>query len=326
MPAPKTAHKTLPTRLRYKHGAYYYVSTVDGKRTWERIGTDYAQALEQWQERERSHPIESRTVAAALDRYLQASASRLSPRTMAEYTRQAVRLKTAFSGFQVGEIEPHHIGQYLDHHAHPTAANREIALLSAVINHARRLGWCRDNATRGIRKNHETRRTRYLSDAELAALRAAAINPQLAALIDLAYLTAARKGDLLALRLDDITGGAIYLQQGKTGQRQAFAITAALQAALDLAAAHRHPRSEYIFCTRSGRRYTIDGFNSTWARLVARSGVPDCHFHDIRAKALTDAHRLRGRDYAQLLAGHASGEMTERYIKARLTHAVEPLK
>ena len=47
-------------------------------------------------------------------------------------------------------------------------------------------------------------------------------------------------------------------------------------------------------------------------------------FHDIRAKALTDAKRL-GLD-AQALAGHSSATMTEHYIKQREFKRVTPLK
>ncbi len=57
----------------------------------------------------------------------------------------------------------------------------------------------------------------------------------------------------------------------------------------------------------------------------ARAGVEDAHFHDIRAKSLTDANRAAGRDYAQALAGHADGSMTEVYVRARDTQTVKPL-
>ncbi|WP_325800247.1 site-specific integrase [Acidithiobacillus ferriphilus] len=53
--------------------------------------------------------------------------------------------------------------------------------------------------------------------------------------------------------------------------------------------------------------------------------MEDIHFHDIRAKSLTDAKRVAGRDYAQALAGHASGDMTETYIRAREAERITPL-
>ena len=48
---------------------------------------------------------------------------------------------------------------------------------------------------------------------------------------------------------------------------------------------------------------------------LAKAGLSDIHFHDIRAKSVTDAKRKYGRDFAQELAGHATGEMTDAYVR-----------
>lgn len=42
---------------------------------------------------------------------------------------------------------------------------------------------------------------------------------QFRCIIDLAYLTAMRKGDLLRLNLSDIRENGLYVKQGKTGKR-----------------------------------------------------------------------------------------------------------
>jgi integrase len=120
--------------------------------------------------------------------------------------------------------------------------------------------------------------------------------------------------------------GAAVISQGKTGKRMAFEMTPTLASALDRARKlRRRIGSLYLFCTRDGRPYSVSGWNSSWRRILTRSGVEDAHFHDIRAKALTDAKRSAGRDYAQSLAGHASGDMTETYIRARETERITPL-
>ncbi|MDZ4097665.1 MAG: hypothetical protein U1E13_03070 [Methylophilaceae bacterium] len=56
----------------------------------------------------------------------------------------------------------------------------------------------------------------------------------------------------------------------------------------------------------------------------AEQGGTRFTFHDIRAKALTDAKRM-GLD-AQSLAGHSSAAMTEHYIKQREFKIVKGLK
>jgi integrase len=64
-----------------------------------------------------------------------------------------------------------------------------------------------------------------------------------------------------------------------------------------------------------------------WNRVQvkwAEQGAERFTFHDIRAKALTDAHN-QGMD-AQAMAGHSSSVMTEHYIKQREFKKVRPLR
>ncbi|HHH44918.1 MAG TPA: integrase, partial [Gammaproteobacteria bacterium] len=65
--------------------------------------------------------------------------------------------------------------------------------------------------------------------------------------------------------------------------------------------------------------------NSAWRRLKQKCELDELHFHDIRAKSLTDAKRKMGSDYAQSLGNHASVETTEGYVKAREVNTVKPL-
>ena len=81
----------------------------------------------------------------------------------------------------------------------------------------------------------------------------------------------------------------------------------------------------YLFATQDGTPHSTSGFNSAWKRLKNKVGLSDIHFHDIRAKALTDAKRIAGSDYAQALGNHASVETTEIYIKSREVNTVRPL-
>jgi len=77
----------------------------------------------------------------------------------------------------------------------------------------------------------------------------------------------------------------------------------------------RKHSSFFLFATQNSTQYSSSGFNSNWGRLKQKAELPDIHFHDIRAKSITDAKRKYGRDFAQELAGHASGEMTDAYVR-----------
>ena len=52
----------------------------------------------------------------------------------------------------------------------PTHANRTLAVLSKMFSLAIRWGWRTDNPCRGIERNQEHKRHRYLTGAELARL------------------------------------------------------------------------------------------------------------------------------------------------------------
>jgi len=49
------------------------------------------------------------------------------------------------------------------------------------------------------------------------------------------------------------------------------------------------------------------------------------HFHNLRAKALTDKRRQEGAEAAQALAGHTTAQMTAHYTKAREVERVSPV-
>ncbi len=236
-----------------------------------------------------------------------------------------------------------HAARYLDEHTAKVSANREITLLSGVYKRAMRWGWTDKNPVVGITRNTEKGRERYLENSEVLALREAA-SEQMRCIIDLAYLTALRKSDILNLRLADLTDEGIRVRQGKTGKSQLFEWTPALREVIERSKKlRRRVGTVYLFATRDGQPYTevrqtarakerglvgatTDGFDSIWARLRERAGVADCHFHDLRAKSLTDAKAQGGIDYAQLLAGHASVTTTERYTRGRAASRVTPLK
>ena len=143
--------------------------------------------------------------------------------------------------------------------------------------------------------------------------------------MDLAYVTALRRGDILKIRLSDFKNDGLHVEIGKTGKRMVFEWTSDLKEVIARVKSLKRPiKSVYLFCNRKGQKYTDDGFNSLWQRVKKRVDIEDIHFHDIRAKSLTDAKR-QGRD-AQLMAGHKSSSMTDHYVKQREVERVPPLK
>lgn len=112
--------------------------------------------------------------------------------------------------------------------------------------------------------------------------------------------------------------------QGKTGKKLAIEISPAVNAVLERAWS-TGPKGDYVIRTKWGRKYTEDGFRAMWQRYMrawAKAGHPRFHFHDIRAKSISDNLNL---DAAYLLAGHIDIKMTRRvYDRAR--RIVQPLR
>lgn len=324
MGRPRSKNRHFPPHMHKKGAMYYFVSSNDGKRVWTKLSSSYAEALAMWAKLEGA-AAQDNSVGAAIDRFLAEVLPTYSDKTRKEWPRMTGLLRAVFGEMSLDEVRPHHIARYLDERPAKVAANREIGLLSTIYSYAMRWGLCDNNPCRGVRRNKEKARTRYITDDEFLAIKEKA-NLQWQCIMDIAYLTALRKGDILRLRLSDIQDNLLVVQTSKTGKKQSFEITQDLRAVLDRAKGlRRRIGSMYLFCTQDGQPYSENGSLWAWKRLCIRAEVEDAHFHDIRAKSLTDAARAAGRDYAQALAGHADGSMTEVYVRARDTQIVKPL-
>ena len=94
----------------------------------------------------------------------------------------------------------------------PIRANRVVALLSKMFSLAIKKGWRTDNPAKGIERNQESKRTRYLSGAELDRLsEALAAHPDqhVANAVRLLLLTGARRGEVLGM-----TWGQVDFESG----------------------------------------------------------------------------------------------------------------
>ena len=322
----------LPPRMYFKHGAFYYVSREN---KWIRLSEDKAIAFAKWAEIEGETPRESGStrpmagsMQALIEKYMVEIAPKKAKATYQGNLMEAKNLAGVFGNMLVLEVRPTHIAKYLDIRGvkAPVRANREIALLSHIFSYGMRWGLVDRNPCLGVAKHPEKGRDRYITDEEFDAVKQIA-SELIATVMDFAYITALRKGDILNLRLDQITDEGIWIKQSKTGTKQLYEWTMGLIEVVNKAKQLKRPiRGLYLFCTRQGQPYSDTGFKAMWNRVQlkwAARGGKRFTFHDIRAKALTDAKRL-GLD-AQALAGHATAAMTEHYIKQREYKRVKPL-
>ncbi|BCM23821.1 integrase [Methyloradius palustris] len=323
----------LPPHMHVKHGAYYFVGR---DKKWIRLSEDKALALSKWAELEGETPIPPNqekpikgSVGELITRYMIEIAPRKAASTYQGNKMEAENLKKVFAKFQARAVLPTHIAKYLDTRGQKSTvrANREISLLSHIFSYGMRWGAVNSNPCIGVAKHKEKGRDRYIMDAEFEGVKSIA-GELIATVMDFAYITALRKGDILTLKLEQITDEGIWVKQNKTGAKQLYEWSPGLTDVVARAKALKRPiRGLYLFCTRQGLPYSDSGFKAMWHRVQvkwAEQGGNRFTFHDIRAKALTDAKGL-GLD-AQSLAGHSSAAMTEHYIKQREFKKVKPLK
>jgi integrase len=253
------------------------------------------------------------TVGELLAAYL--PQAELAPRTRQEYERIADgRLAHHFGGMGINSVQPAHVAMYLEKRRRDSRGhmgNRERAVLSSAYEFGLRQGWTSSNPCRGIRRNTERPRRRYVSDAEFLEAFEAAPEP-LQDVLAVALLTGLRQGDVRAMKREALTAAGIEVTESKTGKKKvigwsdalSFFVRRALARQEALAARPSDPRkhrqartvSEYVLTNKFGEPWTMAGLQTAFKRLNT-----DWHFHDIRAKSASDAgHNILGHGAGML--------------------------
>lgn len=316
----------LPPRMHLRSGTYYHVTTTTEKRVWTNLGKDKPAALRKWADIEAGNDCQD-GLAALIDDWTKSDAfAALSDNTRAVYKSVIKQLKEAFADFpSVADIKPQHVAKWQDDHKSKVMANTGKSVLTTVLNIAVRRGLIERNPAKEIENITVKRRKRYITDDEYLAIRAKA-NPVLAAVMDISYVTGARIGDILSIRLANITDEGLTIRQEKTDKLQIFRWNPALSKAIEQAKAINRPIRcmTYLLCTMRGKQYQYNQLNIWWIQARTEAGITDVHFHDIRGKAATDAKRS-GQDY-QALLGHTTKAMSDSYIKLEDAQIVEPLR
>jgi integrase len=201
----------------------------------------------------------------------------------------------------------------------PTHANRTLAVLSKMFSLAVRWGWRTDNPCRGVERNQENKRHRYLSGAELARLSVAlaeARDVDAANAVRLLLLTGARRGELLAARWTDIDLEArVWTKPGSTTKQKTLHRVPLSEAACRLLAGMREQAgdgAEWMFPAHvGGHRGHI---NAAWDSLRKAADIPDVRLHDLRhTYASTLASAGQSLPVIGALLGHSTPTTTARY-------------
>lgn len=181
----------------------------------------------------------------------------------------------------------------------PATINRRLSVLKAVAKFAWRKEWTRDNLSARVWLLPENNaRHEYLEPAEVRQLIAQALTPAGKAWIALAAYTGLRRGELHALRKDQVKRGVVYLGTSKNGEPRLVPIA--------------RPALPYVSEIPFTR--TVDSLDWEFRAARAAAGFGHIRFHDLRhttasflANTGSDLHTI-GR-----LLGHKSTVTTRRY-------------
>lgn len=265
-----------------------------------------------------AHATETRelTLGELVDRYITEVLPALKG-AAEDMIRLGALQRRAICAYALVNLTPARLAQFRDERLREVSAGtviRELAYLSSIINHARReWGVQVDNPVSRIKKpSSPPGRTRVLSHDEEAQLLDALRplgrrSPWMRPLVILALETAMRRGELLALRWPDIdlSRRTAALHTSKNGQGRVVPLSNRAVETL-----------QRLPTTIDGRVIPLRHFSvaAAFSRAVARSGIPDLRFHDLRHTAITRmANKLPNVIELSAVTGHKSLKMLQRY-------------
>lgn len=199
----------------------------------------------------------------------------------------------------------------------PYQANRVIALVSKMFSLAVKWGWRIDNPARGIERNDEAKRRRYLSGEELIRLTvalAAHADQQAANIFRLLLWTGARKGEVRQAKWADINlDKGEWTKPGATTKQRTDHTIPLSAPARQLLAGIARTNSPYVFPSRRG-----DGpraaLKDNWAQICRAANITGLRIHDLRHSYASQlASAGVGLHVIGALLGHTQPSTTHRY-------------
>ena len=272
---------------------------------------------------------EQTTLGETLTRYLN-EVTPLHRGSEVEAIRIRKFMRHGLARLSLAAISAQRIAEYRDERLRavtPGSVLRELQILSAIFNHARReWGLAIENPVTAIRRPAPNRaRARRLEDGEeerlVAALELDARgysgryrgmrNPWVKPVVLFALETAMRRGEILSLTWDDVdqTRRVALLHLTKNGTARAVPLsTKALEVLRPL------PRSS------DGRVFPIsaNALKLSFCRAVTRAGIKGFHFHDLRHEATSRlSQKLPNLIELAAVTGHKDLRMLGRYYHPR---------
>ena len=202
----------------------------------------------------------------------------------------------------------------------PYLANRVAAVCSRMFSLSIKWGWRADNPAKGIERNQEDKRHRYLSPDELPRLTEALPtlqDQQAANIIRLLLLTGARRGEALSARWEDIDlGVGVWTKPGATTKQKTLhrvPLSAPARQLLSELRARAADDAVYVFPADGANGHRAE-IKKTWAACCKAAGLQGVRVHDLRHSfASYLASSGQSLPIIGALLGHSQPATTARY-------------
>ncbi|PHE46923.1 integrase [Bacillus pseudomycoides] len=138
-------------------------------------------------------------------------------------------------------------------------------------------------------------------------------------IVNVMLLAGLRRSEVVALKLDDIEKGYIFVRNGKGGKARSIPLITDLQALISKWIAVRNEKNDvvtdYLFTSQKGGKLSISGINNLFETIRKNTGLNELTPHTLRH---TFCHDLleRGATLTQVadLAGHDDLDTTRLYV------------
>jgi integrase len=242
------------------------------------------------------------TMVEVMALYVEHAAHLRSPETAKHHANRVGPWCEQYRASQARQCAAHITADMRGHYA-PATINRSLSTIKRGLRLAWERGRCAEDWSAHIRRLPEhNARDVSLSIEQVGVLASHASAPVRAA-IWLALLTGCRRGELLAIKREDIGPDAITIRAGgtKTLRTRTVPIVKALRpwlATLPLA-------------------ISMEGLKTGFRRAREAAGMEHVNFHDLRHACATMLLQLgTPLDVVRDVLGHSTIKMTERYAHA----------
>jgi hypothetical protein len=342
---------TLPEGCTKKHGRYYFLRRIDGRKKWEPLTRITEGAIPFWRAYYRITHADPEFMAGVFLAFLEEGLPEkvrdgdLTQGTADKYEDYILLRLIPYCGhLHRADINQAHVARYLAErkkNGAPIAANRERAAWSTTNEWAMTKGWLIANPCRGVRRNKERGSLAYVQHAPLVTALDRA-PPELYPLMGVAYLLGIRQTDLRFAREEQIVGDILNVTESKTGKLNEHEITATVRYMLGKAREHKEAvaarydvaaeklerlsqyrqaakRRAWAAAVRSNPHIFVSYRGLAWTEWGLQSALSrfdaGFQFRQLRSKAQSDRPEKN-------ILGH-TGQMRELYTKVRRLKAVK---